>query len=281
MATKSRVERLPKPLRPAARRLRDAVRRSYPFEADGMGTYHLSPFLADKDFNDAYAKVKGSWDVADIRWRLWILTRAAIQCSRLEGSFAEFGVYRGGCAYMILTRTQPAPGRRYYLFDTFAGIPDDEHLTETERDEGFGGRLGDVALADVRERLQPWSDRLEFVVGDVFKTLPHTETGPLALVHMDLNASAPTAEALRYAWPRLVPGGMIVFDDYGDSHYSDQRRLVDQYFAGEGVPLFALPTAQALAIKPATGSSGSPSAAKREAADRELQVGADQERGGA
>ncbi|HZQ50245.1 MAG TPA: TylF/MycF/NovP-related O-methyltransferase [Candidatus Dormibacteraeota bacterium] len=272
---RSRVERLPKPLRPAARRLRDVVRRSYPFEADGMGTYHLSPFLGDKDFNDAYARVRWSWDVADIRWRLWILTRAAIQCSRLDGSFAEFGVYRGGCAYMILTRTQPAPGRRYFLFDTFAGIPDDEHLTPAEREEGFGGRLGDVALDDVRKRLEPWAGRLEFVVGDVFKTMPQTETGPLAFVHMDLNAAAPTEAALRYAWPRIVPSGMIVFDDYGDSHYTDQRRLVDRYFASEGVTVFALPTAQALVIKQA-GDSGRSSSAQGKPADGELQVGPDQ-----
>src|SRR5439155_6925714 len=117
MSRKSRIDRLPGPLRPAARRLRDTVRRAYPYEADGMGTFHLSPFLEDPSFNERYAKVAWTWDVPDIRWRLWVLTRAARQCSLLDGSFAEFGVYRGGCAYMILTGSPPAADRKYHLFD--------------------------------------------------------------------------------------------------------------------------------------------------------------------
>ncbi len=177
---------------------------------------------------------------------------------------------------MILTTTTPRAGRRYYLFDTFTGIPE-TNLTEHEREAGFAGRLGNVALADVRERLKPWESRLEFVVGDIFETLPRTETGPLALVHMDLNASAPTAAALRYAWPRLVPGGMVVFDDYGDSNYADQRRVVDDFFAAEEVTPFALPTAQALAIKQ-VAASGRLHGSKGETADGELQVRADEQR---
>ena len=69
---------------------------------------------------------------------------------------------------------------------------------------------------------------------------------------------------------------MIVFDDYGDSNYIEQRRLVDAYFAQQNATLFALPTAQALAIKPAV-NSGRASAAQREPANRELEIGTDQQ----
>ena len=40
--------------------------------------------------------------------------------------------------------------------------------------------------------LKEKGDRLEFHPGDVSETLPRTETGPLSLAPMDLNASAPT-----------------------------------------------------------------------------------------
>ena len=87
------------------------------------------------------------------------------------------------------------------------------------------------------------------MVGDIFETLPEKETGPLAFVHLDLNAAAATEFALRYAWSRLLSSGMIVFDDYGQNEYVDQRRLIDEFFAREKVPVIALPSSQALAIK--------------------------------
>jgi hypothetical protein len=149
---------------------------------------------------------------------------------------------------MILSGSRPAAGRSYFLFDTFQGIPD-TNLTAHETAAGFAGRLSNVSLTDVRTRLDPWRDQLEFVVGDIFETLPETETGPLAFVHLDLNAAAATEFALGYAWSRLLSSGMIVFDDYGQNEYTDQRRLIDEFFAREKVPLIALPSSQALAIK--------------------------------
>jgi len=213
-----------------------------------MATQHLSPFLKDRDFNARYSKVAALWS-ADLRWRLWILTHAAEHCATLDGSFAEFGVYRGGCAYMVLSGSRPHDGRSFFLFDTFEGIPE-TNLTEAEVQAGFAGRLADTSLDEVRSRLDPWSQRLRFVAGDIFKTLPETETGPLAFAHIDLNAAAPTEVALQYAWERLVPSGIVVFDDYGWAEYEDQRRLIDKFFDGKKEAILALPTGQAMAIKP-------------------------------
>jgi hypothetical protein len=123
----------------------------------------------------------------------------------------------------------PAP-RRYHLFDTFAGIPD-RGLTDREQDAGFAGRLRDTSVEYVRRRLEPWSGQLVFHVGDVFETLPDAETGELSLVHMDLNASEPTRAALEFAYPRVVPGGIIVFDDYGWGAVNEQRDVIEEVCA--------------------------------------------------
>ena len=105
-------------------------------------------------------------------------------------------------------------GTRYHLFDTFAGIPDGA-LTAREEEEGYAGRLADTSVEQVKQLLGPWREALVFHVGDVFETILEADIGDLSLVHMDLNASAPTKVALAFAYPRLVPGGVIVFDDYG------------------------------------------------------------------
>jgi hypothetical protein len=246
-----RLEELPRALRPPARALRLILKGSpYRYEADGIATQHLSPFLQDKDFNDRYSKVASMWP-ADLRWRLWILTHAAAHGSSLDGSFAEFGVYRGGCAYMVLSGKRPPEGRSFFLFDTFEGIPA-SNLTEAETLAGFAGRLADTSLEEVKSRLDPWSKQLRFVAGDIFKTLPDTDTGPLAFAHIDLNAAAPTEAALRYAWAKLVPSGIVVFDDYGWEDYQDQRQLIDKFFAEQGETVMALPTGQAMAVKPSS-----------------------------
>jgi O-methyltransferase len=244
-----RIAELPRPLRPPARALRYILKGSpYRYEADGIATQHVSPFLDDKDFDKRYAAVASMWQ-DDLRWRLWILTSSAAHCSALDGAFAEFGVYRGGCAYMVLSGTRPHEGRPFFLFDTYEGIPA-SNLTEAEIQAGFAGRLADTSLDEVRSRLGPWNKQVRFVAGDIFKTLPTTETGPLAFAHIDLNAAAPTEFALRYTWSRLLPSGIVVFDDYGWQEYDDQRRLIDKFFEAEKAAVIALPTGQAMAIKP-------------------------------
>jgi hypothetical protein len=67
---------------------------------------------------------------------------------------------------------------------------------------------------------------------------------------MDLNASAPTQVALEYAYPRLVPGGVIVFDDYGWNPVSfEQRDVIDEFCRSVPESLIALPSGQALLTK--------------------------------
>jgi hypothetical protein len=222
---------------------------SYKFESDGVATLHYSPFTDDAAFQARFRAVAHTWPTTnDIRWRLWILTRSAIHCAALDGSFAEFGVYRGGCTFMVLSECRPRPGRSYFLFDTFSGIPG-ANLTDQEKSAGFEGRLSDPSVAEVRDRLAAWQDQVRIVQGDVFETLKTTETGPLAFVHLDLNAAAPTEFALDYSWSRLVPGGMLVFDDYGWGGYEDQRKIIDRFFEGKQDGLIALPTGQAISVK--------------------------------
>lgn len=220
------------------------------YYGDGLATTHYSPFLTDPAFNERYAQVSSWWfdRPVDVRWRAWLLTRCAAQCRALRGSFVEFGVYRAGYAFMILSTASLHADQRFYLFDTFKGIPR-TNLTETEARAGFAKRLDSTSLAHVREVLAEWSANIVLVEGDIFDTLLEVETGEIAFCHLDLNASAPTKRALEYLYPRLVPGGMIVMDDYGFSGYEEQRSVLDAFFADKPEELIALPTGQGVVVK--------------------------------
>jgi O-methyltransferase len=252
---KTRIARLPRPLQRPAALARNLIRRpKYVYKSDGLATIHLSPFMEDREFDEIYWRVEKDWLPnwhADLRWRVWMLTRLARRSGRLAGNFAEFGVFRGGTAYMTLATTELAPERRFYLFDTFSGTPT-EGLTETEADEGLGSgdwQYADTSSAYVAKLLDRWRGQIEIREGDVSETLAGTETGPLSFVHLDLNASAPTLVALQYVYPRLLEGAVIVFDDYGDPKYRDQRATIEAFFSDKPEEAIALPTGQAFLIR--------------------------------
>ena len=247
-ATKKANEAAKREAEKAARR-KAKKHPAWTYEGDGMATTHLSPFLDDPEFSDLYEEMAAEWfpNVArmEARWRTWLLTRFARHCQPLKGSFAEFGTYRAGYAFMILGLTDI---ERIYLFDTFKGIPGDR-LTDYEQKASFAGRLTETSPEYVEGRLSRWPGRFEICAGDVFDTLPRTETGPLAFISMDLNAAAPTTFALEYAYPRLVPGGTLVFDDYGARGFHDQRTVIDEFFSDKPDQVIALPTCQGIVVK--------------------------------
>jgi hypothetical protein len=224
--------------------------RTFTFDSDGVATAHYSPFLDDPEFNQLWDHVSKAWfgEWWDLRWRIWILTRCGIQCRALPGSFVEFGVYRGGCSYMVLATAGLESERPYFLFDTYSGIPK-EQLTESELEHGLAGELANTSAEYVQAFLADWHSNVVIVEGNIFDTLPKTETGPIAFCHLDLNASQATELALDYVYPRLVAGGMLLLDDYGWAGYEDQREVLDRFFAGKQEELIALPTGQALMIK--------------------------------
>jgi len=249
-----RLERFPAPLQPPLRFVGDRIPRRppkvhYVYKADGLATIHYCPFLDDEDFDSKYWAMSESWiPGADVRWRMWMLTTVAEQCQDLPGNFVEFGTWRGGCASMILGRTRVAPDHRFFLFDTFAGIPSDR-LTERERELGFAGRLSDTSVEYVDSVLSSWRPRYRLCPGDVFDTLRTVDVGKLSFAHLDLNAVAPSQLALEYVYPRLIGNGMIVFDDYGFAGYEDQHAMINEFFDDRPEKVIALPTGQALVVK--------------------------------
>ena len=65
-------------------------------------------------------------------------------------------------------------------------------------------------------------------------------------LHIDLNSAKPTESALDFFYPRLVPGGVILFDDYGWDAYEDTKNAIENFFTNKPGILMKLPTGQAI-----------------------------------
>lgn len=135
--------------------------------------------------------------------RLRDLVRAT---NHLPGELAEVGVYKGGSAKLIDHYTDYGDGgTTLHLFDTFTGIPSDDSNGAHRR-----GDFADTAVDAVRALLS--SPLVEFHVGEFPATAPSEVR--YRFVHLDGDTYQTTKAALAYFVPRLVAGGVMVFDDF-------------------------------------------------------------------
>jgi O-methyltransferase len=188
---------------------------------------------------------------------------------RLDGAFAECGVWRGGSVLaMILTLQElGAADRELYLYDTFEGMTrptdrdtsarDGAALEVWQRAERRGERAWGEMFAEelvgesvVSETLLATGydpDLLHFVAGPVERTLPERAPARLALLRLDTDWYESTRHELTHLYPRLVDAGVLIVDDYG--HWEGCRRAVDEYFADAPVLLHRIDYSGRIAVK--------------------------------
>ncbi|WP_244524499.1 TylF/MycF/NovP-related O-methyltransferase [Trujillonella endophytica] len=118
----------------------------------------------------------------------------------LPGLVLEFGVGSGGTLRVI---AEECPGRPVVGFDVFSGLP------ETWRSDFPVGAFAQEALPEV--------PGAELVVGLFEDTLPGflaEHEGPVAFLHLDADLYSSTKTVLDLLGDRLVPGTIVVFDEY-------------------------------------------------------------------
>ena len=200
------------------------------------------------------------------RDRLWVLKTAFEQTQSLSGEIWEAGVFQGGTALMLKqlieassTSGTPADLR---LFDTFQGMPETRDDLDLHRE----GDFADTSLDSVRS-LVGREDWIHFHPGLVPETFVGLNDRSIRLAHVDLDIYEGILLTCEFVYPKLVPGGMMVFDDYGFWSCPGARLAVDQFFAEKPEQPLALPTGQAIVTKLPLGTPRA-NAALPTAADR-------------
>jgi O-methyltransferase len=185
----------------------------------------------------------------------------------VEGDFAECGVWRGGSVLaMVLTlQDERVSDRDIHLYDTFEGMTaPTEHDTSPihppaldlwQASEGrpwpelFAGDVfNEQAVRATLAATGYPEERLHFVRGRVEETLPAHAPGRLALLRLDTDWYESTRHELVHLYPRLVSGGVLIVDDYGE--WDGCRRAVDEHFAADPVLFVRIDAAARIAVKP-------------------------------
>jgi hypothetical protein len=162
---------------------------------------------------------------------------------RLDGVMAEAGVLAGGSARLICEAKGQVP---LHLFDVFETLQ--SAGTDAPDLRRHFGRVHGVR-AEVERLLAPYPE-VHLHEGVFPATTAGLEDARFSFVHLDLDLASGTRAGLEYFHPRLVPGGILIGDDYNDPAL---RRVFEDYFAGRPDTLIALPWGQVLIVRQADG----------------------------
>jgi O-methyltransferase len=173
----------------------------------------------------------GLYSCFDIRSATFKRLAERIRESRVEGSLAELGVYRGDFAWQL---NEQFPDRKLYLFDTFEGFHEQD--IEAERQIGISKAqvhdFSDTREKDVLTRM-PYEEQIVLKKGH-FPEVTQGMEERFALVSIDVDLYAPTLAGLLYFYPRLNPGGVIILHDYNSRQFDGVRKAVQKYESEHG-----------------------------------------------
>jgi hypothetical protein len=149
--------------------------------------------------------------------------------SRLEGDFAEVGVYCGATAKLLCLAKGDC---EFFGFDTFEGLPE---VSEFDSIGGVQFFHRSQYRADF-DRTRAYLDEFEGVhlVRGLFPE--HVESvvdRRFSFVHLDVDLYRSTRDALEFFWPRLVDGGVIFIHD---SHAAGVQQALSEFVAMHPTP---------------------------------------------
>ena len=163
----------------------------------------------------------------------------------LPGDIVEIGVFKGsGVATFskILHIFSPNSIKQIIGFDIFD--PEKAKIILDEKDSVNDNismnqvysrvNVEDRTLENVKKTLMniDCNPNFELIEGDVEITLPcYIENNPglrISLLYIDVDIERPTYIALKYLWDKVVPGGIIVLDEY-EYHIFTESSGVDKF----------------------------------------------------
>jgi hypothetical protein len=179
----------------------------------------------DKAFNDYIRRFEE--DKAHNTDRRWMVRQLIRLTEEVEGDTAECGVYSGSTSWLISRYSQSSKWQRtHFGFDSFSGLSEP------------GDRDGDYwqkgSLSYPREKVERNLADLERVIlkeGWIPERFNDDDivNRRFSFVHIDVDLYQPTLDSVRFFYPRLQPGGILLCDDYGSSFCPGATRAIDEH----------------------------------------------------
>ncbi|MCL2416546.1 MAG: TylF/MycF family methyltransferase [Bacteroidales bacterium] len=217
-------------------------------------SYALKGYVdMDKDFFPLY-EVCRPYTMTSIE-RMYALYQAVkhVVQNNIEGDFVECGVWKGGSAMLIAATLDQLRcyDKKVYLYDTFEGMSE-----PSEKDKNYAGVDAKKQLTNQKNNKENsliWAycsighvkqnfskinypiENVFFVKGKVEDTIHVDSHKKVSLLRLDTDWYESTYHEMKYLYPVLEKGGVIIIDDYG--HWQGAREAIDQYMQENNVSL--------------------------------------------
>ena len=208
---------------------------------DNLLTWSRSiSFVDDLRFRNAYEDNIQNPSDAAIAWRRYILACAGYHCVQLEGDFVECGVYRGtGIKTLVDYLGGKSFPKQFYGYDTY-----EYDTVPGRRSEGQEAGF----YEGVRQRFDGYP-QVRLIRGLIPDSFADGCPDKISYLHIDLNNAESEIATLEALFDRVVPGGIIILDDYEWAAYRPQKIAEDSWLERRKHHVFPLPTGQGLVIK--------------------------------
>jgi O-methyltransferase len=131
--------------------------------------------------------------------------------------------------------------KKLFLFDTFQGSPKSSVLDEIKGKDHYS----DTSVDGVRSFLSDFKVPQILVPGFLPHSLENYINNTFCFLHLHLNLYKSTLTTLDKIFERIVPGGLILFEDYGIRNCSGVRYAVTEFMRNKVEKPIVLPTGQA------------------------------------
>ena len=205
--------------------------------------FKLLSFYKDKDVVNLIKEIKKEVDFAFYPYEAFMIYSIVKTQSTIEGDLAEVGVYQGGSAKLIC---EVKKGKKLYLFDTFKGLPDvsndDTHFGQKK---WYDNEFSDTSVESIKELLKKYDD-VHIVKGIFPESGKEIVDKKFCFVHLDVDLYKSTIDSLRFFFPKMVQGGIILIHDY---HSDGIQKAFAEFRTENQIQVIELTGSQAMIIK--------------------------------
>jgi hypothetical protein len=161
----------------------------------------------------------------------------------IDGDIVECGIGKGRTFFMLCCLAEMDGKRRnVWGFDSFEGFPRPSSSDNSPR-QIQKGEYSILTENGMRQILRKGglgkafiNERVKLVKGFFNQSLPKFQGQKVAFLHLDVDLYQSYKETLEFFWPKVVSGGIVLFDEYkqpgmGDA-FPGAARAIDEFFGG-------------------------------------------------
>ena len=158
--------------------------------------------------------------------------------------FVECGCWKGHSSFIISKLINKKKKKiKFHIFDSFAGLSnstneDEIYHRKKKKDKIKIQKYFNSDEYFVEKKVLKDFNFIKIYKGWIPKRFKDFKINKISLIHLDVDLYKPTLDSLKFLYPKLVKGGIIICDDYNVTGFPGATRAWDKYFKNKEYSFF-------------------------------------------